>query len=187
MAKKSTKPTVTPQPAAPSEPPAPPLETTGSQSIGKAVDDALSEIAKVQAKRAELTGLLAVVEKQKAKLREVEASYQAAEGSVDQLQAELIAKYPAAAGVFGDTKAPKRGGSRKASNAGRAKKSGPVLDKTQADQVLAALPSSFQLADFKTKSGELFPGVSAEGAMKLLADKVKDAGGKGMGRNYKKA
>lgn len=186
MAKKSTKPTATPQPPVPSETPAPPLEASGSPNIDKAVQEALGEIAKVQAKRAALTGLLAAVEKQKAKLREAEAEYQAAASAVDQLQADLIAKYPAAGGVFGAAKTSKRGGARKGSKAGAPKKGGPVLDQAQAEQVLAALPSTFQLADFKTKTAELFPDRIGKGALKLLADKVKDAGGKGMGRRYKK-
>ena len=186
MAKKSTKPAVTPLPAAPSETTPPSQEASGSPNIDKAVQEALGEIAKVQAKRAALTGLLAAVEKQKAKLREAEADYQAAATAVDQLQADLIAKYPAAAGVFGATKEPKRGGARKGSKAGAPKKGGPVLDQAQAEQVLAALPSTFQLADFKTKTAELFPDRGSKGAMELLADKVKDAGGKGMGRKYKK-
>jgi hypothetical protein len=186
MAKKSSKATVTdPSPTAP-EVPTPPQEAAGAPNLGKAVDDVLAEISKVQAQRAELAGLLAVVEKQKARLREAEASYEAAASAVDQLQADLIAKYPAAAGVFGGTRASKRGGARKGSKSGGSKKGGPVLDKAQAEQVLAALPSTFLLADFKTKTAELFPGLSSKGAMELLADKVKDAGGKGMGRRYKK-
>ena len=186
MAKKSSKATVTAQSPTAPEVPTPPQEAAGAPNLGKAVDDVLAEISKVQAQRAELAGLLAVVEKQKAKLREVEASYQAAASAVYQLQADLITKYPAAAGVFGGVKAPKRGGERKGPRSGVAKKGGPVLDKAQAEQVLAALPSTFQLADFKTKTAELFPDRIGKGALKLLADKVKDAGGKGMGRKYKK-
>lgn len=186
MAKKSTKPAVTPQPVAPSETPAPPQETTGSQSIGKAVDDVLSEVAKVQAKRAALTGLLAAVEKQKAKLREAEADYQAAATAVDQLQADLIAKYPAAAGVFGATKEPKRGGARKGPKAGRAKKGGNALNLEQANQVLAAIPAEFELGAYAKKARELFPELISAGAMKLLKDKVKKLGGKGKGIMYRK-
>jgi hypothetical protein len=186
MAKKSSKATVTAQSPTAPEVLSPPQEAAGAPNLGKAVDDVLAEISKVQAQRAGLAGLLAVVEKQKAKLREAEASYQAAASVVDQLQADLITKYPAAAGVFGGVKAPKRGGAKKGPRSGVAKKGGPVLDKAQAEQVLAALPSTFQLADFKTKTAEFFPDRIGKGAMELLADKVKDAGGKGMGRRYKK-
>ena len=186
MAKKSTKPTATPQPPAPSETPTPPQEALSAPNIDKAVQEALGEIAKVQAKRAALTGLLAAVEKQKAKLREAEAEYQAAASAVDQLQADLIAKYPAAAGVFGGVKVSKRGGSRKASKAGGARKGGNTLNLDQASKVLAAMPAEFELGAYSSKARELFPGLGSAGAMKLLAGKVKEAGGKGMGRKYRK-
>lgn len=186
MAKKSSKLTVTPQPAAPAETSTPPPEALGSPNIEKAVQDALGEIAKVQAKRAALTGLLAAVEKQKAKLREAEASYQTAAGAVDQLQADLIAKYPAAAGVFGAAKTSKRGGGKRGPKAGGARKGGNTLNLDQASKVLAAMPAEFELGAYSSKARELFPGLGSAGAMKLLAGKVKEAGGKGMGRRYKK-
>ena len=186
MAKNSSKATVAAQSPTAPEVPTPTQEAAGAPNLGKAVDDVLAEISKVQAKRAELTGLLAAVEKQKAKLREAEASYEAAAGAVDQLQAELIAKYPAAAGVFGDVKVSKRGGSRKASKAGRAKKGGNTLNLEQANQVLAAMPAQFELGAYSSKARELFPELGSAGAMKLVADKVKQVGGKGMGRRYKK-
>ncbi len=187
MAKKSSKTTVTAQSPTAPKVPTPPQAGAGAPNLGRAVDDVLADISRVQAQRAELASLVAVVEKQKAKLREAEAIHQAAASAVDQLQAELIAKYPAAAGVFGSTKASKRGGARRGPKPGTAKKGGSVLDKAQAEQVLAALPSTFQLADFKTKTAELFPDRTGKGALKLLTDKVKDAGGAGMGRKYKKA
>lgn len=184
MAKRTSKSAQSQQSPVPSVAPSPSQE--GVASVGKTVDDVLGEITKVQAQRVELAGLQAVVEKQKAKLREAEAAYQEAASAVDQLQAELIAKYPAAAGIFGGTKATKRRGAKRGTRSNAAKKAGPVLDQSQAEQVLAALPSTFQLADFKTKTAELFPDRVSKGAMELLADKVKDAGGKGMGRRYKK-
>ena len=187
MAKRSSKATVADQSPTAPEVPTPTKEAAGAPNLGKAVDDVLAEISKVQAKRAELTSLLAVVEKQKAKLREAEASYQAAAGAVDQLQAELIAKYPAAAGVFGDTKAPKRGGSRKASKAGGSKKGGNTLNLEQANQVLAAMPAEFELGAYSSKARELFPEFISKGAMKLLKDKVKKLGGQGKGIEYRKA
>lgn len=186
MAKRSSKATVADQSQTAPAVPTPPQEAAGAPNLSKAVDDVLAEISNVQAKRAELTGLLAVVERQKAKLREAEASYQAAAGAVDQLQAELIAKYPAAAGVFGGTKSSKRGGARKASKAGGAKKGGNTLNMEQANHVLAAMPVEFELGAYAKKARELFPEFISKGAMKLLKDKVKKLGGKGKGIRYRK-
>jgi hypothetical protein len=98
----------------------------------------------------------------------------------------LISKYPAAAGVFGGTKTPKRGGGKKGPRAGGAKKGGNTLNQEQAEQVLAAMSAEFELGAYNKKAREMFAGSTAKGAMKLLADKVKDTGGKGMGRRYKK-
>lgn len=185
MAKKPSKSPATSQPAT-AEVPTGPQEAGASTTIGKAVEDVLGEIAKVQSKRAGLAGLLAAVEKQKMRLRDAEAEYQAAASVVDQLQADLVAKHPAVAAIFGAPKTPKRTAARKASKAGAPRKGEKTLDLDQANQVLAAMPEQFELGAFAKKARELFSGLSSKGSMELLASKVKDAGGKGMGRKYKK-
>jgi hypothetical protein len=173
MAKKTTKAVEIPQSKVVSDVSTPPQQGAEASSIGKA----FGEVAKVQAQRAGLAALLASVEKQKARLREAEAEYQDAVAKVDQLKAEVIAKYPEAEVLLGDSKKSKLGGAKRGPKPAASKKGAPVLDKAQAEQVLAALPSAFKLSDFK---------MSSKGAMNLLADQAKDTGGKGMGRKYKK-
>jgi hypothetical protein len=186
MAKKSTKPTVTTQPPLPSEAAPLPQDALGSPNIDKAVDAAFDEAGKIQAKRDALARLLAGVEKQKAKLREAEADYQSALNAVDELQADLIAKYPAAARVFGAAITSKRVKGRKAAKVGGAKKGGNTLNLEQANQVLAAMPGEFELGAYGKKTRELFPEFISAGAMKLLKEKVRKLGGKGKGIRYRK-
>lgn len=185
MAKKSSKTTVTPQLPAAADVPTP-LQEASAPSANNGADELIDGIAKIKAQQNGLAALLKAVARQKAKLHEAEAECDAAKAKIEQLQIDLIAKYPKAKDLFDDATVSKRGGTRKGARSGSGKKSGPVLDRAQAEQVLAALPSSFQLSDFKTKTAELFPDRIGKGALKLLADKVKDAGGKGMGRKYKK-
>jgi hypothetical protein len=185
MAKKSSTTTVTPQLPATADVPTP-LEAASAPSANNGADELIDGIAKIKAEQNGLAGLLKAVARQKAKLQEAEAECDAAKAKIGQLQVDLIAKYPKAKELFDDATVSKRGGARKGARSGSGKKSGAVLDKAQAEQVLAALPSNFQLSDFKTKAAELFPGVSGKGAMKLLADKVKDLGQSGMARKYKK-
>lgn len=185
MAKKSTKATATSTPQTDAEVPNPAQEPAAPSSNMEA-DDLIVGLAKIKAEQNGLAGLSEAVARQKAKLHEAEAECDAAKAKIEQLQIDLIAKYPKAKDLFDDATVSKRGGTRKGARSGSGKKSGPVLDRAQAEQVLAALPSSFQLSDFKTKTAELFPDRIGKGALKLLADKVKDAGGKGMGRRYKK-
>lgn len=185
MAKKSTKATATSPTPTDAEVPNPAQEPAAPSSNMEA-DDLIVGLAKIKAEQNGLAGLSEAVAKQKAKLHEAEADYEAAKAKVGQLQTDLVAKYPKAKELFEDASASKRGGGRRGPKAGGAKKDGPVLDKAQAEQVLDALPSSFQLSDFKAKAAELFPGVSGKGAMKLLKDKVKDLGQSGMARKYKK-
>ena len=155
-----------------------------SPEITQSIEDALGAIAGVKEKRAALGSLISGVEKLKANLHAAEEVYEAALANVEEAEANLIAKYPSAAAILGQGTKSKRSGRPKGTKA-KAKKSN-TLSAEQAAEVLSALPATFQLGEFKSKSAELFPDLSGKGAMKLLADKVKEIGGAGMGRKYKK-
>jgi len=153
------------------------------------INSALEEIAAIKERRDGLAGLDAKVAKQKAKLQALTEEYEAAEAKIAQAEAAIIAKYPKARGMLGTVKAKpgRKAGTKRGEGAGTRKKSGgKTLDLEQAGQVLAAMPAEFELGAFNKKAREMHPGFTAKGAMKLLKDKVKKLGGKGMGMQYKR-
>lgn len=153
------------------------------------INSALEKIAAIKERRDGLAGLDAKVAKQKAKLQALTEEYEAAEAEIAQAEAAIIAKYPKARGMLGTAKAKpgRKAGTKRGESAGTRKKGGgKTLNLEQAGQVLAAVPTEFELGAFNKKAREMHSGFTAKGAMNLLKDKIKKLGGKGMGMKYKK-
>ena len=105
------------------------------------------------------------------------------------LELHLRNDYPEAAFLLGGEapESPKRRGRKpKAVAAKPASSEGARLTVDQAEQVLAALGTTFSLGEFGKMIRTMFPGVAGKGAIRLLGSKVASAGGKGMGSMFKK-
>ena len=148
------------------------------------VETVLKAITTAKQQRDALKAMKASVDALKDKYSAAKDGYDQAVNAQAAKETELLAKYPDVAGILGEA-APKR--KRRVVGAKKPKKaSAQLLTKDEAEKVLAALGSPFELATFVTKVRELFPDKSGKGAIKLLGGKVKSAGGKGMGRKFKK-
>jgi hypothetical protein len=177
-------------PVTEAKPESAPAPASDEQSdAARLVNAALDEIADVKTRRNGLAKLQAKVEKQKAKLQMLSDEYTAAEAKISQAEAEIIGKYPKAAEMLGKSqgrRGRKPGATRGARTGKKKTGGGTALTVEQALQVYAEMPAEFELGAFNKKAREMHQGVTAKGAMKLLKDKVKKLGGKGMGMRYRK-
>lgn len=163
--------------------------STEQSDAARLVNAALDEIAEVKMRRNGLAKLQAKVAKQKDRLQTLTNEYLAAEAGIAQAEAAIIAKFPKAAEMLGKSQG-RRGrkpGATRAARTGKKKTGGgKALNLEQALQVCAEMPTEFELGAFNKKAREMHQGFTAKGAMKLLKDKVKKLGGKGMGMRYRK-
>ena len=149
-------------------------------------------VARVQEVRDRLDGL----EKLDAKIESAQAALDQAKAERDQegrntkwLELHLRADYPEAAFLIGGAAhvAPVRETRKRREPTAKKEVVSGRLTVDQAEQVLAALASTFSLAEFRKMTGTLFPGTISKGGIDILGDKIASAGGKGMGTKFKKS
>lgn len=134
------------------------------------------------------------VAKAKQALQEAMAARDAELGKVQEVEAAILVQYPEAATLLGlaPVAVAKRRGRKPGSVAKAPRKvaaAAPVaegLTLDQAESVIAALGKTFSLAEFRHKTAALFPGARSKGGIEILGDRVRNAGGKGMGMKFKK-
>ena len=162
-------------------------DAAAASVVPSSTTEVLKEINKAREQRLALAGQKASVDALKIRYLEAKKAYAAAVAQQADGEAALIAAYPDAGAILNVARPTRAKAAAKGAKRGRKAKAANLLSLEQAEQVLAALGNSFNLAQLAKKGRELFPGSVAKGAIQLLEGKITNGGGKGMAMKFKKA
>ncbi len=163
--------------------------SSSSKTSGSPIADFIARLEAAKQLREELKSHDERIANAQAQLDAAKALCATESSRVDEAEASILADYPEAASFLG--RAPvvvvaKRRGRKPGSGSAPKAPSSQGLSLEQAETVLDALGNTFTLAQFRHKTAELFDGLPSKGGIDLLATRVRNAGGKGMGTKFKK-